>query len=73
MINLELRFLHFALPEGWDATHAKVRDAIVSRRSGLRRNDFDGCDLETWIGRVDGDAVGAGIGAIVGAAAAVAG
>jgi 3-oxoacyl-[acyl-carrier-protein] synthase-1 len=28
-------------------------DALKSRRSGLRRNDFDGGDLSTFIGRVD--------------------
>ena len=31
-----------------------MRSSIAARRSGLRRNDFPGCDLETWIGRVDG-------------------
>jgi 3-oxoacyl-[acyl-carrier-protein] synthase-1 len=29
-------------------------ESLSSRRSGLRRNDIDGCDLDTWIGRVDG-------------------
>jgi 3-oxoacyl-[acyl-carrier-protein] synthase-1 len=32
---------------------ASMQDAICTRRSGLRRNDLDGCDLDTWIGRVD--------------------
>jgi 3-oxoacyl-[acyl-carrier-protein] synthase-1 len=27
-------------------------DAIAAGRSGLRANDFPGCDLDTWIGRV---------------------
>jgi 3-oxoacyl-[acyl-carrier-protein] synthase-1 len=31
-----------------------LRQAIASRQSGLRKNDFAGCDLETWIGRVSG-------------------
>jgi len=31
-----------------------LRAAIAERRSGLRRNDFEGCDLDTWIGRVPG-------------------
>jgi 3-oxoacyl-[acyl-carrier-protein] synthase I len=35
---------------GCDATYAALRD----RRSGLRLNDFDSAELETWIGRVDG-------------------
>lgn len=30
-----------------------MRESIAARRSGLRRNDLDGCDLDTWIGRVD--------------------
>jgi 3-oxoacyl-[acyl-carrier-protein] synthase-1 len=30
------------------------RDALLSERSGLRPLDFDGIDLETWIGRVEG-------------------
>ncbi len=30
-----------------------MRESIRSGRSGLRRNDFPGCDLDTWIGRVD--------------------
>ena len=33
---------------GLDAIHA----SIATRRSGLRRNDFDGCSLDTWIGRI---------------------
>lgn len=31
-----------------------VRAALGSGRTGLRDNDFPGCDLATWIGRVDG-------------------
>ncbi len=38
-----------AVGAGLDA----LRDAIVARRSGLRRNDFPGCAIDTWIGRVD--------------------
>jgi len=29
-----------------------LQDSIVQRRSGLRPNDFPGCELITWIGRV---------------------
>lgn len=32
---------------------AALRESIEQRRSGLHRNDFEGCDLDTWIGRVD--------------------
>jgi 3-oxoacyl-[acyl-carrier-protein] synthase-1 len=31
---------------------AAMREAIHERRSGLRRNDLETCDLDTWIGRV---------------------
>lgn len=33
---------------------AAIQDAIRSKRTGLRRNDLESCDLDTWIGRVDG-------------------
>ena len=39
-----------AVGAGLDA----MRGAISDRHSGLRRNDFEHCDLDTWIGRVDG-------------------
>lgn len=29
-----------------------LRESLASRTSGLRRNDFPGCNLDTWIGRV---------------------
>jgi 3-oxoacyl-[acyl-carrier-protein] synthase-1 len=31
---------------------AATRDSIAHGRSGLRRNDLEWCDLDTWIGRV---------------------
>lgn len=31
-----------------------LRSALTEGRSGLRVNDYPGCELETWIGRVDG-------------------
>ena len=39
-----------AVGAGLDA----MRGAISDRHSGLRRHDFEHCDLDTWIGRVDG-------------------
>lgn len=42
----------------YDATCAagagmgEIRQALADQRSGLRANDFPGCDLPTWIGRV---------------------
>ena len=31
-----------------------LRASLAARRSGLRPNDFEGCELPTWIGRVPG-------------------
>ena len=31
-----------------------IRDALLDGRSGLRRNDFERCDIDTFIGRVAG-------------------
>lgn len=33
---------------------AALDDALARQQSGLRENDFPGCSLETWIGRVEG-------------------
>jgi 3-oxoacyl-[acyl-carrier-protein] synthase-1 len=33
---------------------AALHASISNRRSGVRDNDLPGCDLETWIGRVEG-------------------
>ena len=39
----------------------QMREALVTRRSGLRPNDLDGSDVDTWIGRVpEIDATGLG-------------
>jgi 3-oxoacyl-[acyl-carrier-protein] synthase-1 len=38
-----------ALGHGIDS----INRAITNRRSGLRHNDLDNCDLDTWIGRVE--------------------
>ena len=31
-----------------------LRASLADRKSGLRQNDIEGCDLDTWIGRVAG-------------------
>lgn len=36
------------------AGNAATAAALRDNASGLRRNDFSPCDLDTWIGRVDG-------------------
>ncbi|MEM9171477.1 MAG: beta-ketoacyl synthase N-terminal-like domain-containing protein, partial [Pseudomonadota bacterium] len=33
---------------------ASLRDALATRRSGLRRNDYPRSQIDTWIGRVEG-------------------
>jgi 3-oxoacyl-[acyl-carrier-protein] synthase-1 len=39
-----------------------LRKAISSQKSGLRKNDLDDCDIDTWIGRVDGlEDIGLGV------------
>jgi 3-oxoacyl-[acyl-carrier-protein] synthase-1 len=44
---------------GYTATSAAgvglsaLRNAIATRQSGLRENDLEHCDLDTWIGRVE--------------------
>lgn len=32
---------------------SELRESIAARRTGLKRNDLDICDLDTWIGRVE--------------------
>ena len=49
-MNIEFHTATSAVGAGLDAH----RQAILSGTSGLRRNDFDGCLLDTWIGRVSG-------------------
>jgi 3-oxoacyl-[acyl-carrier-protein] synthase-1 len=39
-----------SLGHGVDSIH----ESVVSKRSGLRKNDLPDCDLDTWIGRVSG-------------------
>jgi len=31
-----------------------LQDSIENRQTGLRRNDLQNCDIDTWVGRVDG-------------------
>lgn len=33
---------------------SELRNSLDQQRSGLRPNDIDGCDIDTWIGRVSG-------------------
>jgi 3-oxoacyl-[acyl-carrier-protein] synthase I len=44
----------FAMANALGHGSAATRQALLGRRSGLRRNDLPSVDLETWIGRVEG-------------------
>ena len=51
---MRLSITHYSATSAAGTGLAALRESLASRRSGLRRNDFEGCDLETWIGRVPG-------------------
>jgi 3-oxoacyl-[acyl-carrier-protein] synthase-1 len=51
---LRLSITHYSATSAAGTGLAALRESLASRRSGLRRNDFEGCDLDTWIGRVRG-------------------
>lgn len=50
MLNIALHTASSAAGTGLNALRKSILDGV----SGLRPNDFDGCDLDTWVGRVDG-------------------
>jgi 3-oxoacyl-[acyl-carrier-protein] synthase-1 len=49
---MRLAVTHYTATSAAGKGLAALRDALRARRSGLRPNDLDGCDLDTWIGRV---------------------
>lgn len=49
-LHIATMTLTCAAGSGLDA----LRRALLEGRSGLRRNDYPGCELHTWIGRVEG-------------------
>jgi len=51
---LRLSITHYSATSAAGAGLAALRQSLATRQSGLRRNDFEGCDLDTWIGRVPG-------------------
>lgn len=51
---MRLAITHFTATSTAGAGVPELRQSLAARRSGLRRNDFDGCDIDTWIGRVPG-------------------
>lgn len=51
---MRLAITHYTATSAVGLGLQALRGSLNERQSGLRRNDFDGCDLETWIGRVEG-------------------
>src|SRR5699024_1653654 len=49
-LHITAMTLSCAAGSGLDA----LRRALREGRSGLRRNDYPNCELDTWIGRVEG-------------------
>ena len=54
LIQMRLAIGQYTATSAVGAGLDSMREAMTTCRSGLRQNDFDHCDLDTWIGRVDG-------------------
>lgn len=52
MATVQLVVSHYTATSAAGTGVPGLRDALRSRRSGLRRNDLADCDIDTWIGRV---------------------
>lgn len=53
-MNRYLQMTCYTLSSALGLGRSAHREAIRAQRSGLRRCDLDGVELETWIGRTDG-------------------
>ena len=51
---MQIRLLEYESTTAAGRNLRELRDALDHHRSGLRRNDMQGCDIDTWIGRVSG-------------------
>ena len=51
---MRLAISHYTATSAAGIGLPELRRSLAERRSGLRKNDFEGCDLDTWIGRVAG-------------------
>lgn len=49
---MRLTITHYTATSAAGIGLSELRQSLADRRSGLRRNDFEKCDLDTWIGRV---------------------
>lgn len=50
---MQLSIKHYTATSAAGVGIGELRKSIVSRSTGLRKNDLDGCTLDTWIGRID--------------------
>lgn len=51
---MDIRLLDYQSTTAAGLNINALTNAIDLQKSGLRKNDLEGCDIETWIGRVDG-------------------
>ena len=51
---MHLSVIHYTATSAAGTGLDALRRSMERGESGLRRNDFDGCDIDTWIGRVPG-------------------
>ncbi|NOX28267.1 MAG: beta-ketoacyl-ACP synthase [Gammaproteobacteria bacterium] len=49
---MEIQIIDYESTTAAGKNMASLRTAIVNQRSGLRANNFPGCDLDTWIGYI---------------------
>lgn len=50
---MKLAIPHYTVTSAVGRGIGALTDAIANQETGLERNDFPGCSLETWIGRVE--------------------
>jgi 3-oxoacyl-[acyl-carrier-protein] synthase-1 len=51
---MHLSIAHYTATSAAGIGLEALRASIATRTSGLRHNDFENCDIDTWIGRVPG-------------------
>jgi len=51
---MDIRLLDYQSTSAAGVNIQALRASIAAQSSGLRKNDIDGSDINTWIGRVDG-------------------
>lgn len=49
---MRLSITHYSATSAAGTGLAALRESLAGGQTGLRRNNFEGCDLDTWIGRV---------------------